>query len=329
MKAIKYLVLLICVILISCQNHEGGEGYDEYGVYIANADGSNPVKIRDDFDIGTQFTPDDQKIILGGSETSIRIMNIDGTDYQDIELHCNGVPFDFPSITNNGKKVFYSASPTKTYNSDIYFYDIETNTKINFTNTTSKHEFYPTISAQANQIAFTTLNQDSLGYTISVMNIDGTNRRVLISNSLHAYAELKFSQNGNGLFYTLWGSLYYLDLSNNKSNLILNTRGICPISFSLSGDKMVYSELGLISLVNLDTLEKRKITSGYSGTISQDGNYVIYQTGASYSDLNIIDLTTNQIRRVAQNAGFANFSNDGSKIVYIVYKTVYDKNMTE
>ncbi len=325
----------MCVILISCQNHERGEGRTEYGVYIANADGSNPIKIRDDFDIGTQFTPDDQKIILGGGESSIRIMNIDGSDYRDIELHCNGIFYDFPIITNDSRKIIYSANiSSNVYGSNIFVYDIFNYNISNLTNTTKISCKYPTLSRDQKYIAYTTQEQDSLKNTITIMNIDGTSRRVLLClyNQLSSpFLSLRFSPEGNGIYYISGTDINYLNISTlNSKRIVCGTKGIFPISFSISGDKLIYStRSGVIYLVNTKTLMLTKIVNGYCGTISQDGNYVIYQTENSYSDLNILNLTTNQIRRVAQNAGFANFSYDGTKIVYIIHKTVYDKNITK
>jgi Tol biopolymer transport system component/uncharacterized protein YjdB len=99
-------------------------GSGNYDIYVADADGRNPVRLTTDpgLDVQPVWTPDGQSIVFSSSRTGIKqlmVMKADGTDAREIARLPGGA--EDPAISPDGKMIAFTGYPgPRDGQTDIY-----------------------------------------------------------------------------------------------------------------------------------------------------------------------------------------------------------------
>jgi Tol biopolymer transport system component len=153
-------------------------------IYIMNADGSNPVKLKTSTDAATPaFSPDGKKIVFssyhpgvgpgGTSRWCVESINVDCTGQTLLAIDTIEIPTE-PSFSPDGRKiVFWSA---RDGNLEIYGMNADGSNQTRLTNNLAADES-PAFSADGRKIAFTSTRDGHR--EIYVMNADGGGQKRL------------------------------------------------------------------------------------------------------------------------------------------------------
>lgn len=190
---------------------------------------------------------------------------------------------------------------------------------------------------------------NSNGYSISVMNNDGTNDQILANNLNSHFYNVSISSDGDHIAFVNDGSLYIMQSDgSNKKRLTDSTNIISTPDFSPDGEKIIFIskdrnnyKMSNISIIDTAGINKQVITdnSEDNSTISYfkyprfnpDGETIFYNynshdlPGGLYSikkDGSHITLVYESI--LASNP--VSFSEDGTVVVFSFLKHIYTIN---
>jgi Tol biopolymer transport system component len=90
-----------------------------FGIYLMNADGSNPVRLTPGMEDHPIFTPDGSKIVYSNGE--IWIMSLDGSN--KVNLTNNPAYDDYPTISPDGTRIAFASNRTGNY--EIFVMNID------------------------------------------------------------------------------------------------------------------------------------------------------------------------------------------------------------
>lgn len=125
-------------------------------------------------DLAPAWSPDGARIAFERN-ANIHVMNADGSG--QVNLTSNPVSVHGPRWSPDGSRIVYYGAVTAT-NTDLFTMDANGSNQAPLTNTPNTTEYRPDWSPDGSQIVFV---NTVLGATaISVMNVDGSNRRTLI-----------------------------------------------------------------------------------------------------------------------------------------------------
>ena len=168
------------------------------GIYVMNADGTNPIKTNqfDDTGSGQNFawSPDISKIAFTCNDPTapglyaraaiheICVMNADGTNL--VRLTHNSVADSHPTWSPDGSKIAFASSRGRDFGSDIYVMNADGTSPVNLTELPEYDPAHSPLYSTAYsplwlpggfKIAFRTNNDTYDNPAIYVMNADGTN----------------------------------------------------------------------------------------------------------------------------------------------------------
>jgi TolB protein len=158
-----------------------GALFQDFEIYVMNADGSNPVNLTNDpgFDgWRPAWSPDGSKIAFfsGRDDDEIYVMNADGTDRRRIT---NSPGSDAnPAWSPDGTKIAFVSLRDGFPNDEIYVMNADGTGQTNLTNHPASDD-WPAWSPDGTKIAFASDRDGSFG--IWVMNADGTNPTKLVA----------------------------------------------------------------------------------------------------------------------------------------------------
>ena len=159
------------------------------GIYVMNADGTNPIKTNQFDDTGTNqnlaWSPDSSKIAFTCSDPTapglqnrrsiweICVMNADGTS--PVRLTHNSVEDSHPTWSPDGSKIAFQSSRGRDSGTDIYVMNADGANPVRLTETLLEYEspMSPLWLPGGFKIAFYLYNRRQNG--TYVMNADGTN----------------------------------------------------------------------------------------------------------------------------------------------------------
>ncbi len=323
------ILSLGCFFLSSCLSRieEPNASYYQ-AIFVANIDGSNRVIIDDDGEGYCQFSPDGTRIIEQDVDNNIiYTMNLDGTNKKYYDNFYFNVPCDYAPITADGNWIIVSGHPKGRSNvTNIYKLNINTGEIILINNSPNAVEYNPSLTEDNNKIAFNTYSTDSTYYTISTMNTDGSDLRVITSNKQNGYTWVKISPNGHYLFYKQNNKdgIYRINLLSGQENLLIaEYKWLDEFSnITLNNDYLYYynPQQDKIRQKNLSDLTDIAILGHcYYPMSSNNGRYLFYSFDDNYykygPSIYKMDIQTGHKSRIA-NGHRMNISKDGSKIVY-------------
>ena len=268
-------------------------------------DGQNKIKLTNNstYDRGLHYSTDGSKIVFMSDRNSnqeIFIMNVDGSNQTNLT---NDIDYDWdPKISPDGNKiVFVSDREWSSGTSEIYIMDIDGKNQTNLTNNISR-DIYPGFFPDGSKIYFESYRDDfikqfmmdidgsnqieicrqcsrpsispdgskiiySSGFSIFIMDIDGTNKTQL-TNNLESYSPV-FSPDGSKILMRSSdgnnNTLYIMNVDGtNKINLNVDTS--LQYQFSPDGSKIVFvkgqNDSGGIHLINVDGTDIVQLTDG-------------------------------------------------------------------
>jgi Tol biopolymer transport system component len=318
-------------------------GGSQRQVWIMNVDGSNQVQLT--LSSTTQasapsWSPDGTSLVVrtfDGSNYALAVMKPDGTELHTVISNMGTVdepdwqpipkpkpPFDgritFMSPRNDGFHL-YTALPDGS--------DIRTLTS-EFT-----RDITPSWSPDGSRVAFIRTTPDAQ-QSIDVMNADGTNAHTVIAESRLVPEPPEWSPDGSKLSYTIYPDL---SASTDRDIWTVNADGAgatpliagptwdSSLSWSPSGDKVVYADIAGIMIANPDGTNPVALTTAVTGggddgpRFSPDGTKIVWsRRAASGSDTQIWRMNadgTGQTQLTSQpgvNAG-PRYSPDGKRLV--------------
>jgi len=128
-----------------------GNGFDDYGIFIVNADGTDERNIysRNEYIESPRFLPDGNNVIFSGIDKKISTINI-----SDNPIKVNiieGVEGRNPSLSFDGKKIVFGE-----FRAEIFTFDFDTK-KITQVTINGGQNFYPSFSPDGRKIIFISL----------------------------------------------------------------------------------------------------------------------------------------------------------------------------
>lgn len=157
-------------------------GPEDYEIYIANADGSNPVRLTDNAaeDRATAFSPDGKKIVFSSNRDGnweIYSMNTDGSG--QTRLTNNPATDTIPAFSPDGRKIIFESN--RDGNNEIYVMNADGANPVRLTNHPADDRS-PVFSPDGRKIAFASTRDVFSNHEIYVANADGSNPVRLTSN---------------------------------------------------------------------------------------------------------------------------------------------------
>ncbi len=323
MNLVRILIaFLLSSIIVSCENPYAGEGdYDEYWICSINIDDSD-LNYHYKFDEGNislelYFTPDYSKVIYNCRWNGLISRNLDGSD--SLKLITNCIPNAHISISPDCLKITYDKF-------DIFILDINGQNHKNLTNS-SFFEHHPKFSTDSKFIIYTG-KIDTITNRVSISMIDFNGNLVadIIGSSLDSvsnyyYNNLYIHPNGNKIYYTTSDSqLCAVNIDGTDNEILFKGHlSNASLSFSEDGTKAVFTTNRKIYLIN----EYNEIidleTNGYSATISNNGEKIIY----SYNNDLMIMNNDGSNKNYLTKGIYGHFSQDDLKIYFIGIKTIH------
>ena len=230
-------------------------------IFIMNVDGSNQTNLTNDidYDWDPKISPDGNKIVFvsdrewSSGTSEIYIMDIDGKNQTNLT---NNISRDInPGFFPDGSKIYFES-----YRDDFikqFMMDIDGSNQIEICRQCSR----PSISPDGSKIIY------SSGFSIFIMDIDGTNKTQL-TNNLEYYSPV-FSPDGSKILMRSSdgnnNTLYIMNVDGtNKINLNVDTS--LQYQFSPDGSKIVFvkgqNDSGGIHLINVDGTDIVQLTDG-------------------------------------------------------------------
>ncbi len=171
---------------------ESGEGYRSE-IYTISIDEGIIIRLTDnnEGDYQPNWSPTGDKLAFvsgrDGSGLEIYIMNFDGSNPTRI-THTDEYEFA-PEWSPDGNKIAFFARRADGPSTDIYVMNIDGSNKINLSRGYTRNK-YPAWSPDGEKIAF------ACGQEICLINPDGTNLTVLVSDDDTYYSDLSWSPDG-------------------------------------------------------------------------------------------------------------------------------------
>lgn len=326
MKIIQlFVIFLLSTLLTPCFNpFEDEGGWQEDWIATINSNGDSLNYIIKERAENVQFTPDNEKIIVNREEEGIWSMNLDGTNYINLTDSLL-VHFALPSICTNVSgctRVAFAARSAQTSLYDIYIANIDGTNVQNLTDSPEVTDRYPHFSPDGDSIVYTT-ESDSL-ITISIMDKDGENSRIIISNTpstklAQLYYYPRFNISRDKIYYNFLGeksglSSVNIDDSSTSALLFEGYLESYFLSMPDDGSKIVFSCNSHIYLMNIDGSGILDLGRGRSAMISSDGLKIVFD------GIGIMNADGSNIIEPAKGSNPV-FSSNGDKIVFYAVRT--------
>lgn len=268
-----------------------GEGS---GLWVIDADGSNPRRLVDVGGEDLQWSPDGSRFAFVSGE-QIHLMNVDGSGRRALT---EGVEYgQDPAWSPDGTKIAFTsyrdqvpADQPLVVDPEIYVMNPDGSGKTRLTHDQDRNQD-PSWSPDGTKIVFTT----SVGgdNRIEVMNVDGSGREVVTSDSLW-YSDPDWAPGSVEIAFTatrrpdheIWISLVRADGTGERSL----TKG-CPLpnvdgppAFSPDGTKILFEnsnrDASGINVIDADGSSRTRLTGGgHSPAWSPDGAQIAFFRG--------------------------------------------------
>lgn len=173
--SVKNFIICIALLFCACSNPSGSGNEDDIKNYAIIFNRANDVL---------------------GEPVALAVINSDGSGLKKI-----GTTIDSPqqySVSDDGRKVVYASN-------DIIVADIETETQTMIPNEGKGR--YPKISPNGAYIVYEQYSGNSIG--INVINVDGTNRKLIIPDDIPLYFD--WSADSKGIYFAYWNGSGYSD----------------------------------------------------------------------------------------------------------------------
>ncbi|WP_222982953.1 S9 family peptidase [Flagellimonas meishanensis] len=212
------------------------------------------------------------------------------------------------SWSPDGTRIYFSANRVEDWeyrfrNSEVYSVDVKSGEILALTDRNGP-DYDPQVSPDGKQIAYLGFEDKVQAYQthkLHIMNVDGSNKRMISGALNRTLAQIRWDENGKGLY------LYYDDKGNGKIGYI-----------SLSGNMQK-----LVDNVGGTTVGRPYASGSYS--ISKNGTMVFTQTRPDYpAELAILKpKTNNPIKITNLNSALLNYRSLG-KVEEVWYKSSFD-----
>lgn len=257
-----------------------------------------PVQISTGIEVNSvQFLPDGR--LLFAADNAVHVVNADGTDTRTLFSY-EGIRR--ANMNSEGNKIVFDND------FDIFTTNSNGSELMMIANDSDIFEFAISFTPDGKAITFVTIDDVNTIYGIWIMDIDGKNKKNLITKSNIAFRHPRQSPNGAKISYFTVGkdikpAIWVMDRDGTNSSAITdpNVDGISrQASWSTSGKQFVYSskknEDFDIWTMNTDGSNKMQITSipgdEAKPVWSPDGQSIVFVCsechGAVGSDLYII-----------------------------------------
>jgi Tol biopolymer transport system component len=157
--------------------------FENRHIYVMDADGSNQIRLTNNWDRNPAWSPDGSKIAFASARGTgglrIYVMDVDGSNQIPIT---NSAPAadDEPVWSPDGSRIAF----TRVTNSwpgpasEVYVMNADGSNQTRLTNAPGRWSDWPAWSPDGSKLAFDS-NMNFSGYQIYVMNADGSNRIAL------------------------------------------------------------------------------------------------------------------------------------------------------
>ncbi len=191
-------------------------------VWVANADGSNPVKLTSEqgYFVDLAWSPDGTKIAYAGwldDDTDVYVMNADGTNRVNLSNYLGAADRD-PAWSPDGTKIAFTAF--RDGNPEIYVMGADGSNPVRLTNHPG-WDVLPAWSPDGTKIAFTT--QLDGNYEIYVMDADGSNL-VNLTNDAGEQWDPAWSPDGTRIAFANDWDIYVMDADGSNTVNLTNSQ---------------------------------------------------------------------------------------------------------
>ena len=253
-------------------------------IFTINSDGTELKNLTNsnENESSPSFTPDGHKIVFMMNE-DIYSINVDGTNRRNLS-NSSSLDYDYSISPDGTRIIFLSTRNNPSYNSpgsEVYIMDIDGTNQTRLTNKLYSN-YEPTFSPDGLKIVYTTY-LDSLHISIvSMMNIDGTDNKIISPLDM-SFSAPTFSESINKIcLYSSRDGLYLINPDGTNLSKLVNG-GFYP-RFSNSSSTIFYNsvENEKVNLVriNYDGTDKLSLNNGQmvggQFDISQDDEKIVY-----------------------------------------------------
>jgi Tol biopolymer transport system component len=284
-------------------------------LFLMNSDGSDPVRITHDSNNYRRpvFSPDASKILFYShtSDNSDEIYTIDVDGSNLVNLSNSPGDDNLPCYSPDGSQIVFTSS--RDGNREIYIMDADgqNQTRLTFA---EEIDGAPQFTDGGTKILYYTFETQERSYSISVMDIDGGNKKCLTGSELYFQQQAFISDNNFGVFDAMPG------ISPDGSKIVF-----------MSCDFEAFNYL--IFMMDFDGQNQRLLTDepghNMAPMFTPDGDKILFRShrGGNY-DLYEMGLEGELHRNLTSGSGHAYFSQfvqDGSKILFYTDRQFYYK----
>lgn len=257
----------------------------EQQLYVADADGNNAKAITKDSGrqlVSVQWSPDNQWIALGDSETRIRLVKADGTDeYEVARARRSDTPLTHRFSPDGKWLVYVEEKPwTNQQVTVISVLEIATKKKTPVTSGRFKDD-YPAFSTDGKFLVYASYR--SIPFTadnvLSQLNSEPSAILVLLPLSSATPSPFRPKNEEEGAAPAEKPSedkTFRIDFDGLQNRAIVVPGVTAPIlQLDMVGDRIIYASGGAINFFDVSAKASGTITPGFGFTVSSDGKSLL------------------------------------------------------
>lgn len=307
------------------------EGDESKSIYLANADGSNEIKLP--FLAGNMnWSPDSSRIAYQSGQSNSEIYLYTLATGQTTDLVVNPAFDSDPSFSPDGESLLFVSD--RDGNVEIYMQRLDGSNLRRLTNHPA-HDEFPTFSPDGTQIVFNS-NREDENFDIYLMNTDGSGvRRLTNWQSQEEIRPECWSADGTRIIFVSNQSgkanIYQMEVEPFAPGEVLtdSAKNLLSPVYSPTGKKLLYvseaeDKTGELRLIDLETKQDRLLlkteTTEMFPEFSPDGSQIVLQIRtAGNTEICLINTEGGDIRNLTNNPArdiHPAWSPDGSKIVF-------------